>query len=123
VGYFVFMAIAHFFSFKYPIVFIYYDTPFYAYQDKIISFCVVTYISLYLTAAFNRAVVPAALVSLGATVLGLSAINLSDDLAQVLEKGASTSAYWAQTAFIAVGWAAMLALYLTEKPRDAVKRR
>ncbi len=38
VAYFVAMAIAHWVGFKVPVLFIYYDTPYYAYQDKIISF-------------------------------------------------------------------------------------
>ncbi len=41
--YFVCMAIAHFFGIKVPILFVYYDIPFHAYQDKIISFCIATY--------------------------------------------------------------------------------
>jgi len=44
IAYFCCMSLAHFFGFKVPILFIYYDTPYYAYQDKIISFAVVAYI-------------------------------------------------------------------------------
>ncbi|NET55958.1 MAG: hypothetical protein F6K47_07250 [Symploca sp. SIO2E6] len=49
--YFVCMAVAHFFSLKYPILFIYYNVPFYAYQDKIISFAVVAYVALFFEAS------------------------------------------------------------------------
>jgi hypothetical protein len=55
------MSIAHFFGLKLPILFVYYDTPYYAYQDKIISFAVVAYICLFVSAARSRDVVPAAL--------------------------------------------------------------
>jgi hypothetical protein len=47
VAYFCCMAFAHFFGVKVPVLFVYYDTPFYAYQDKIISFAVCAYIALF----------------------------------------------------------------------------
>jgi len=56
--YFCCMAVAHYFGIKQPLLFVYYDTPFYAYQDKIISFAVVSYIALFYSAAQHRAVVP-----------------------------------------------------------------
>jgi hypothetical protein len=99
VAYFTCMAIAHFFSFKVPILFIYYDVPFYAYQDKIIAFCAVTYACLFYAAAMNRPTVPAALVSICVTVAGLAAVNLSGALASVMT-APSTIAYWIQTVMI-----------------------
>ena len=100
VGYFVAMAGAHWFSVKVPLLFIYYDTPFYAYQDKIIAFCAGTYAILNLAAARHRVVVPYAVASLALTTAGLCAINASNDLRAVLPAGASTSAYWIQTGLI-----------------------
>jgi hypothetical protein len=110
VAYFCCMAVAHFFGLKYPLLFVYYDVPFYAYQDKIISFAVVAYVCLFATAALHRSAVPAALVALGVTVLGLSAVNASDALGSVLD-GRSTLAYWMQTGLIAAYWALLLGLY------------
>jgi hypothetical protein len=110
VAYFACMAVAHFFGLKYPLLFVYYDVPFYAYQDKIISFAVVAYICLFANAAVHRNAVPAALVALGVTVLGLSAVNRSDALASVLD-GRSTLAYWMQTGLLAAYFALLLALY------------
>ncbi len=112
VAYFCCMAVAHFFGLKYPLLFVYYDVPFYAYQDKIISFAVVAYVCLFATAALHRSAVPAALVALGVTVLGLSAVNASDALGSVLD-GRSTLAYWMQTGLIAAYWALLLGLYAT----------
>lgn len=109
-AYFCCMATAYFFGLKYPLLFVYYDVPFYAYQDKIISFAVVAYICLFANAALNRSAVPAALVSLGVTVLGLSAVNESDALASVLD-GRSTMAYWLQTGLIAAYFVLLLGLY------------
>lgn len=110
VAYFCCMAVAHFFGLKYPLLFVYYDVPFYAYQDKIISFAVVAYVCLFATAALHRSAVPAALVALGVTVLGLSAVNASEALGSVLD-GRSTLAYWMQTGLIAAYWALLLGLY------------
>jgi hypothetical protein len=93
------MATAHFLGIKVPVLFVYYDTPFYAYQDKIISFAVVAYIALFYSAAKVREVVPAAIVTLWLTAAGLAHVNLSDALGG-LEGDISMAAYWAQTAFI-----------------------
>ena len=100
IGYFVAMSAAHWVGFKVPVLFIYYDTPFHPYQDKIISFCAGTYAILNLAAARHRAVVPYVVASLALTTVGLSAINASDDLRKVLPAGASTIAYWLQTGLI-----------------------
>jgi hypothetical protein len=111
VAYFCCMATAHFFSFKYPLLFVYYDVPFHAYQDKIISFAVVAYVCLFANAALHRSGVPAALVALGMTVLGLSTVNGSAALAAVLD-GRPTFAYWLQTGLIAGYFGLLVALHL-----------
>ena len=110
VAYFCCMAAAHFFGLKCPLLFVYYDVPFHAYQDKIISFAVVAYVCLFANAALHRSGAPAAIVALAVTVLGLSAVNVSDALASVLE-GRSTAGYWLQTGLIAVYCALLLGLY------------
>ena len=115
VVYFCFMAAAHFFGIKQPLLFVYYDTPFYAYQDKIISFAVVAYIALFYSAAQHRAVVPAALIVLAVTVLGLASINVSEALASVLQEGQSTLPYWIQTGLIAAYFIFLLILYVRDK--------
>lgn len=110
VAYFCAMATAHFFGIKWPLLFVYYDVPYQAYQDKIISFAVVAYVCLFASAARFREIVPAALAALGVTVLGLAAVNTSDALAAVLV-GRSTAAYWAQTGLIAAYALVLIALY------------
>jgi hypothetical protein len=109
-AYFCCMAVAHFFGLKYPLLFVYYDVPFYAYQDKIISFAVVAYICLFVNAALDGSAVPAAIVALGVTVLGLSAVNGSDALETVLD-GRSPIAYWMQTGLIALYFILLIVLY------------
>ncbi len=114
VAYFCCMAVAHYFGIKQPLLFVYYDTPFFAYQDKIISFAVVAYVALFYTAAKHRIVVPAALFSLGITVLGLVSVNMSGALASVLEQGQSTGPYWLQTGLIAVYFVLLVVLYFRD---------
>jgi hypothetical protein len=126
VAYFCCMAAAHYLGLKVPLLFVYYDTPFHAYQDKIIAFAVVAYVCLFATAARHRVAVPAALVALGVTVAGLASVNLSDALAAVLD-GRSTAAYWLQTGLIAAYFLWLLALAAASRtggrPADDGARR
>lgn len=94
------MAIAHYFSIKVPLLFVYWDTPFYAYQDKIISFSVCAYVALFYAASQHRAVALNAIITLAITVLGLSSINMSTELETVMREGQSTTPYWLQTSLI-----------------------
>ncbi|MCU7811125.1 MAG: hypothetical protein KZQ77_07800 [Candidatus Thiodiazotropha sp. (ex Notomyrtea botanica)] len=113
-AYFVCMAIAHFFAIKVPVLFVYYDTPFYAYQDKIISFSVCAYIGLFWSAAFNRSVAIVAIMVLAVTVLGLATVNMSEALASVLSSEQTTLPYWAQTIAISIYLAALVLLYIRD---------
>jgi len=113
-AYFFCMATAHFFSIKVPVLFVYYDTPFYSYQDKIISFSVCAYIALFYSASQHRAVALNAIVVLAITVVGLGFINISSDLASVLKEGQSTLPYWLQTGAIAGYLIFLLALYIKD---------
>lgn len=110
-GYFTAMSFAHFFSVKKPLLFIYWDTPFYAYQDKIISFCAAVYGILFFTAAKHSECVPAAIASMAVTAGGLSLVTTSKDLKSVVGPGHSFLPYWIQTGLIAAYGAALFALY------------
>jgi len=112
--YFCCMALAHFFGLKVPVLFVYYDTPYYAYQDKIISFAVCAYIALFYSAARHRSVALSAIVVLAFTVCGLGAINLSDALASVLPEGRSTLPYWLQTGAIGMYLVVLIVLYIRD---------
>ncbi len=114
VAYFFCMAVAHFFGIKVPVLFIYYDTPFYAYQDKIISFAVCAYIALFYSASKHRDVALNAIIVLGVTVLGLATVNLSEALGSVLQPGHSLFPYWLQTVAIAAYWVLLVALYIKD---------
>ena len=114
VVFFLCMGAAHFFGLKVPLLFIYYDNLFYAYQDRIISFTLVTYALLFLAASRHRVVVPYALVSVWVTVAGLAYINQSAELAASLE-GQGTGIYWLETA--ALGGLALVLTLLALKER------
>lgn len=113
VAFFVCMGLAHFFSFKLPVLFVYWDTPFYAYQDKIIAFTLITYAALFLAASRHRIVVPYALVSIWGTVFGLCLVNVSDALAEVLN-GGGVGAYWLITAALGGLAVVLTGLWLRE---------
>ena len=112
--YFVCMALAHFFGLKVPVLFVYYDVPYYAYQDKIISFAVCAYVALFHAASEHRSLALHAIIVLGVTVLGLSAVNLSEALTSVMREGQSTLPYWIQTVAIACYLLLLLVLYIKD---------
>ena len=114
VAFFVCMGTAHFIGLKLPVLFVYYDTPYYAYQDRIIAFTLVTYAALFFAASRDRGVVPFALISIWATVLGLAYINGSSELAEVLN-GGTTTIYWLITAAFGGLAAVLTALHFTAK--------
>ncbi|WP_170474023.1 hypothetical protein [Ruegeria arenilitoris] len=118
VAFFLCMGLAHFSGLKWPVLFVYFDTPYYAYQDKIISFTLITYASLFFAASRHLIVVPYALISIWGTVLGLSAVNLSSALSTVLENQ-GTLLYWLQTVSFAALAAVLTLLYLREKETAA----
>ncbi|NOQ94436.1 MAG: hypothetical protein GQ547_07370 [Methylophaga sp.] len=117
-AYFFCMAIAHYFSFKVPVLFVYYDTPFYAYQDKIISFSVCAYIALFYSASQHRTVALNAIIVLAITVFGLISVNLSTSLASVLQEGQSTLPYWLQTGAISAYLVMLIIFYIKDGKRN-----
>lgn len=119
VAYFLCMAAAHVTDFKVPVLFVYFDVPSTFYQNKIISFTCLTYVTLFVFAAIQGTTIPAA-VSMLTTALGLAYVNLSEALHSEIRKRDSelkaglvwyrrdTLAYWTQTVMIA-GYAIVLA--------------
>jgi len=109
------MAVAHLIDFRVPVLFVYYDTPFYAYQDRIISFALVAYVGLFYAASQSRAVAPIAIAVLAIAVLGLASVNLSSALSSVLTERQSTLPYWLHTAAIAVYVVALVGFYRRDR--------
>ncbi|MDC9725777.1 MAG: hypothetical protein PSN44_07685 [Gammaproteobacteria bacterium] len=117
-AYFFCMAVAHYFSIKVPVLFVYYDTPFYEYQDKIISFSVCAYIALFYSASQHRPVALNAIIVLAITVFGLISVNLSTSLTSVLQEGQSTLPYWLQTGAISAYLVILIIFYLKDGKRN-----
>lgn len=99
-GYFLAMSAAHFTGFKVPMLFIYYDVPSEVYQDKIISFCAFSYAMFAIAALRSRGAVVPFILAMAGVVVGLSLVNLSASLRNVIGD-AATFMYWIQTALIA----------------------
>ena len=123
-AYFLGVAVAHMFGIKIPGLFVYFDVPSYAYQDRIISFLAFGW-SVFLFTAFTDPVkqsslVRAILVSGAAAVVGLSVVNLVTDF-HALSPSASVHVFWIETLglFGYLVWLAVLHL----RSRDVAFRK
>lgn len=110
VGYFLAMSAAHFIGYKVPLLFIYYDVPSEVYQDKIISFCAFSYAMFAFAALRARAAVIPFIIAMAGVVVGLSLVNLSPSLEEIIGE-ASTMMYWAQTGVIGLTVVLLVVLY------------
>lgn len=110
-GYFLAMSAAHFTGYKVPLLFIYYDVPSEVYQDKIISFCAFAYAMFAFAALRARAAVIPFILAMVGVVVGLSLVNLSPSLREVIGDDASTAMYWAQTGAIGAVVVVLAVLY------------
>jgi hypothetical protein len=112
--YFIFVAFAHFFALKIPFLYIYYDLPSEAYQDKIISFTTFGW-SMFFVAGYSsvkreslRSVRYIVIAGAGA-VACLCFINLFTDFSR-FSADAHSFSYWVETAVLSafLGWIAVL---------------
>jgi hypothetical protein len=89
---------------KIPGLFIYFDVPSYAYQDRIIAFLSLGWSILFWILALdpgqNRRMLAGILVMGSAGVFGLGYINLTTDFSS-LQAGLRPGVYWVETAFLA----------------------
>ena len=81
--YFFLVSVAHLIGLKVPILFIYYNVPSYAYQDKIISFLAFGW-SVFIFSAFlnpikNSLLIRAILIAGAGAIIGLEFINTYTD--------------------------------------------
>ena len=81
--YFFLVSVAHLIGLKVPILFIYYNVPSYAYQDKIISFLAFGW-SVFIFTAFlnpikNSLLIRAILIAGAGAIIGLEFINTYTD--------------------------------------------
>ena len=98
--YFMGITLAHMFGLKVPLLFVYFNVPSYAYQDRIISFLAFGW-SIFLFTAFidpvkNSSLVKAILFAGSGAIIGLTAINILTDF-NGLSKDIDVSIFWVET--------------------------
>ncbi len=102
--YFFAVAAVHMLGIKVPMLFIYFNVPSYAYQDRIISFLSFGWAIFLFTAARdvvqNRALVKALLISGGGALIGLIIINSRTDF-HALDPAINVTVFGVETAVLA----------------------
>ncbi len=112
--YFFCVACTHMIGAKLPILFVYFDVPSYAYQDRIISFLAFGWAVFLFTAGRDPLVQPAlvkAILAAGAAaVCGLSIINLTTDF-HALDPQIDARIFWLETAGLSLYWLWLVAFH------------
>jgi len=116
--YFFGVAVVHMIGFKIPILFIYYNVPSYAYQDRLFSVLAFGWSAFFFTAFTNprrfSAFVKAILTSGAYAIVGLSAINVTTDFNN-LNLNIKVWMFWIETAGLFVYWLLLLVLYFRSR--------
>ena len=101
--YFLAVATAHMLGIKVPMLFIYFNVPSYAYQDRIISFLAFGWAMFLFTAARdvvkNVQLVKAILIAGGGAIVGLGIINATTDF-HALDPAINVAIFWMETAVL-----------------------
>ena len=103
-AYFVCVAIAHWAGVKVPGLFVYYNIPSYAYQDKGIGILSFGWAMFLFAASKELSILPAIIAAGMAGILGFSIINLSGEVA-FLAGSKGVAGFWV----VVIGLAAYLA--------------
>ena len=116
--YFFSVSVVHMLGIKVPVLFIYFNVPSYAYQDRIISFLAFGW-SVFLFTAFtdpqkNVALVKAILVAGAGALIGVSVINAATDF-QSLDPAINPVIFWLEAAGLFVYWLWLVVFYLRSK--------
>ena len=105
--YFFSVSVVHMLGLKVPVLFIYFNVPSHAYQDRIISFLAFGWAVFFFTAFTdpqkNSALVKAILVAGIGALLGVSMINLATDF-QALAPAINVTVFWLEAAGLFVYW-------------------
>ena len=108
--YFFLVAVSHMFAIKIPMLFVYFNVPSYAYQDKIISFLSFGWSLAFLLCARNK-IPPFAILAIGLIgIIGLSIVNFSTDF-KAIDPQIHPAVFWWETAALFVYWLAVLSAY------------
>lgn len=112
--YFALVALAHMSGVKFPLLFVYFNVPSNAYQDKIIAFMTFGWAMFFFTTARNplrhMQFVRASVFAGICAVAALAYINLSTDFA-ALSKDIATWPFWLETLLLALIVAWLYGLY------------
>ena len=105
--YFFCVSLVHLLGMKVPVLFIYFNVPSHAYQDRIISFLAFGW-AVFLFTAFTdpqkqSALVKAILVAGAGALVGLSINNLATDF-QSLDPVVNANIFWWETAGLFIYW-------------------
>ncbi len=105
--YFFSVSIAHMLGFKVPVLFIYFNVPSHAYQDRIISFLAFGWAVFFFTAFTNpqknSTLVKAILVAGAGALIGVAMINSTTDF-QALDPAINVTVFWLEAAGLFVYW-------------------
>ncbi|MDD2922269.1 MAG: hypothetical protein PHQ36_08285 [Anaerolineales bacterium] len=112
--YFFSISVVHMLGIKVPILFIYFNVPSHAYQDRIISFLAFGW-AVFLFTAFTdpqkqSALVRAILIAGAGALIGLSVNNAATDF-QSLGADINANIFWAETAGVFVYWLWLVVFY------------
>lgn len=110
--YFICIAVAHFLELKIAGLYVYDNTPFYALQDKMISFASLLFAVIFYLASRYRPIIPVALIILACTVIGLFFLNLDNSFLSHVQDGQSTYPYWGHTGLLSFYLLLLTVLYV-----------
>ena len=108
-AYFLCIALAHLIGLKIPGLYIYFNVPSLAYQDRIISFLAFGWSMFFYAGARHPAVVRLVLIASAVALAGLVNINLAGEFGSA---AVEATPFWVQTALLGgyVGWLAVFAV-------------
>lgn len=116
--YFSLVALAHLSGFKIPGLFIYFELPSYAFQDKIIALFALGWAMFFYTAYKDPfkyiGLVKAIIIAGAAAIFILCDINLSTNFSS-FDKSTSINIIWLQVALLFVYWLWLVAFYFKIK--------
>lgn len=116
--YFFSVSVVHMLGVKVPVLFIYFNVPSYAYQDRIISFLTFGWAVFFFTAFTdpqkNSALVRAILVAGAGALIGLGIINSTTDF-HALDSAINSSVFWLEAAGLFIYWLWLVVFHFRSK--------
>jgi len=124
--YFFAVAAVHLLGLKVPGLYVYFDVPSHAYQDRIISFLCFGW-SVFLFAAFlnpikNIDLMKAILIAGAGAVVGLGVINITADF-RGLGQNINVSTYWVETFCLSLYLIWLIIFYFLSRNEIAKQRQ